>query len=277
MTTHPLYDVAFTASIFLHRTILSFLNSWRQTLTQGYEPCPSEVGLRRHSFHPLPSGPKITSVESSSVIMADPLAAFATISALVIRAFTLSKDVYIRANEITNAPQHIRAITSDLEDFYSLLGTLTMYLDEESDLSVGLVHSAGRTNLEKVLDNCITVFDRTNILVGSYKAIGGTSISTWRKMKYSFKLTETEALRSELAAHKLSLNIAISLVNLYIKLATPQGLNVTNNDQSQYKHQECLLAEIGDGNHTPFSLHRRKVTRNPTKSRRNQSDYTVIG
>jgi hypothetical protein len=105
-----------------------------------------------------------------------------------------------------------------------------MYLDEEGDISVGLIHSAGRINLEKALDNCLLVFDYwINILVGLYKARGGASISGWRKMKYPFKIAETEALRSELAAHKLSLNIAILLVNLYAKLATTEGLNVTNN------------------------------------------------
>jgi hypothetical protein len=221
MTTHPLCNVAFTNSIIFHNILLLLLTPGKRSLTGGYETCTSEVRLRHHPLRPLPIGRGVTSVYSSSVIMADPLAATAAISTLVIRAFTLSKEVYTRTNEIINAPQHIQAITGDLEDFYSILGTLKMYLDEESDLSVGLIHSAGRTNLEKALNNCLLVFDRINVLVGSYKARGGASISGWRKMKYSFKIAETEALRSELAAHKLSLNIAISLVNLYAKLTTP--------------------------------------------------------
>jgi hypothetical protein len=149
--------------------------------------------------------------------MADISAVTSTITTLVIKAFTISNDIYTRTQEIIDAPQHIQAITGDLEDFYSILGTLKMYLEEDGDLSAGLLHSAGRTNLEKALDNCLLMFDRINQLVGSYKARGGVSISTWRKIKYSFKTVETEALRSELAAHKLSLNIAISLVNLYVK------------------------------------------------------------
>lgn len=230
MTTHHLYNVAFTSSIILHNILLLLLTSVKRSLTGEYEPCISKARLRHHPLRPLPTGPRVTSVYFSSAIMADPLAASAAISTLVIRAFTLSKEVYTHTQEIINAPQHIQAITGDLEDFYSILGTLKMYLDEESDLSVGLIHSAGRTNLAKALDNCLLVFDRINILVGSYKARGGASISRWRKIKYSFKIAETEALRSELAAHKLSLNMAISLVNLYVKLAALEDLNVTNNN-----------------------------------------------
>ncbi|KAF4635838.1 hypothetical protein G7Y89_g2253 [Cudoniella acicularis] len=145
--------------------------------------------------------------------MADPIAVASAITGLVIKAFTVSKDVYAQAKQISNAPKHIQAISRDLEDFYSILGTLKLYL-EDGDLTAGLLYSAGRTNLENALENCLLAFDRTNELVGSFKAKGGVGdVGTWKRIQFSFKSAQTEALRNELAAHKLSLNIAISLVN----------------------------------------------------------------
>jgi hypothetical protein len=146
--------------------------------------------------------------------MAEPITIAATITTLVTKAFSISQQVYNQTQLIRNAPQFIKAITNDLEDFYSILGTLMGYLEDE-ELSAGLIHSASRTNIDSALENCLSIFTRINIAIKSFEARGRTgAIGSWHKIKYSFMKDEIEGLGRELCAYKMTLNMAISLANL---------------------------------------------------------------
>lgn len=85
-------------------------------------------------------------------------------------------------------------------------------------MSIGVLEVAETVNISKVLENCLLIFTRINLLVNSYNARGRRGgigdMGNWRKIKYSFKIAETDALRSEMATHKMTLNMAISLVDL---------------------------------------------------------------
>jgi len=146
--------------------------------------------------------------------MVEPLSTAATVLALVGRALVLSQQVYSKANGISNAPKHIKAISVDLEDFYTILGTLKGYL-EDDDFSSGVLHGAAAENLESVLRNSINIFMEISRVLALYKARGGYgNISQWRKIKFSFMKDDVDALRNHLAAHKMTLNMAISVANL---------------------------------------------------------------
>jgi Fungal N-terminal domain of STAND proteins len=146
--------------------------------------------------------------------MVEPLSTAAAVVALVGRALVLSQQVYSKANDILNAPKHIKAISIDLEDFYTILGTLKGYLDDD-DLSSGVLHHATSENLESVLKNSINIFKDISRVLALYNARGGSgNISQWRKIKFSFMKDEVEALRNSLAAYKMTLNMAISVANL---------------------------------------------------------------
>jgi hypothetical protein len=149
--------------------------------------------------------------------MAEPLSLVVTIITLVTKAFTISKDLHSAVEQISNAPKHIKAIAADLEDFYAILGSLKGYL-EDVEMSAGVLQAAEKINIASVIENCLTIFTRINFLVNSYNSrgrYGGIGdMGNWRKIKYSFKIAETEALRNQLSAHKMTLNMAISLVNL---------------------------------------------------------------
>lgn len=143
----------------------------------------------------------------------DPISAASAIAPLVIKAFTLSQQVYTTIRQITNAPKHIKAISNDLEDFYIVLGTLKGYLEDE-DLSQGVLHPSTSDSLESVLENSVKIFTELNGMMLEYRARGGFGdISKWRSIKYTFMTTEVESMRAHLAAHKLTLNMAISLAN----------------------------------------------------------------
>ncbi|KAH8651780.1 hypothetical protein BGZ61DRAFT_541924 [Ilyonectria robusta] len=146
--------------------------------------------------------------------MVEPLNTAATVVALVGNALVLSQQVYSKANDISNAPKHIKAISMDLEDFYTILGTLKGYLDDD-DLSSGVSHHATSENLEMALKNSITIFKDISKALALYNPRDGSGkISQWRKIEFSFMKDEIEALRNSLAANKLTLNMAISVANL---------------------------------------------------------------
>jgi hypothetical protein len=149
--------------------------------------------------------------------MGEPLSLATNMLKLITNAVTASKEVYSAVEAISNAPNHIKAISSDLEDFYSILGSLKGYL-EDVDMSTGVLQAAEKVNIASVIENCLHIFTRISLLVNSYNSRGHRGgigdMGNWRKVKYSFRIAETEALRSQLAAHKMTLNMAISLVNL---------------------------------------------------------------
>jgi hypothetical protein len=151
--------------------------------------------------------------------MGEPLSLAINVTKLVTKEFTASREVYSAVEAISNAPEHIKAIAGDLEDVYSILGCLKGYL-EDVEMSVGVLQAAGKVNIASVIENCLQIFMRINLLVNSYNSRGHRGgigdMGNWRKIKYSFKIAEIKALRSQLAAHKMTLNMGISLVNLSI-------------------------------------------------------------
>ena len=98
--------------------------------------------------------------------MAEALGLAVNITTLLTTAFSISRAVYTLIDQISNAPKHIRAIASDLEDFYSILGTLKGYL-ENQEMSEGVVHAAQTINLSRVLESSVGNFSRINLLVNS--------------------------------------------------------------------------------------------------------------
>lgn len=149
--------------------------------------------------------------------MAEPLSLAVNIITLLTTAYTVSKQVYSTLEQISSAPKHMKAMASDLEDFYSILGSQKGYL-EDAEMSTGVLQAAEKVNIIGVIENSLEIFTKISILVNSYNSRGRRGgigdMGNWRKIKYSFKLAETEALRRQLAAHKMTLNMAISLVNL---------------------------------------------------------------
>jgi hypothetical protein len=63
--------------------------------------------------------------------MADPLSLAVTIVTFVTKAFAISKEIHSAVEQIAKAQKHNKAITADLEDFYSILGCLKGYLEDE--------------------------------------------------------------------------------------------------------------------------------------------------
>lgn len=139
--------------------------------------------------------------------MAAPVKSNSTITGLGVKA--RCKAIYTKPRRAINVLKDIQAIARDLEEFKSKLGTLKQHLENRA-------LSAGKTSLDCVLESPLIACDQLNEFIGTFKARGGVGDipRIWRKIKYSFGGADTKAFINEIAAHRLSLNVAISLVNL---------------------------------------------------------------
>ena len=145
--------------------------------------------------------------------MAEAVGLTSAIVTLVTTAHSSCQELYSKFDGLRNAPKHIVAISSDLQDFYLVLGTIQALLDDE-DFAAGLVQHAQSVNLCKVLKDCVAVFREFSTIVSEYQASNKYSaIGTWQRMKWTFKESEIKALRSDLNGCKVTLNLAISVAN----------------------------------------------------------------
>ncbi|CZR61345.1 uncharacterized protein PAC_11241 [Phialocephala subalpina] len=174
----------------------------------------------------------------------DPLGAASAIAPLVVKAFTLSQQVYTTISQITNAPKHIKAISNDLEDFYIVLGTLKGYLEDE-DLSQCVLHPSASDSLESVLENSVNIFTELSGMILVYKARGGFGdITKWRSIKYTFMSAEVD--KAEISAHMRELEDKLPLISQQVKdlqvAELPQGSphSLTDRKLLLYDHDYTL-------------------------------------
>ena len=107
-------------------------------------------------------------------------------------------------------------MSCDLEDFYLVLGTIQAILDDK-DSAQGILQPMTSENLVGVLKNSMVVFSDISAIVKSYTTQGNSvDSSRWQRLKWTFKEKDVEDLRKTLLAHKMTLNMAISVANLSV-------------------------------------------------------------
>ena len=145
--------------------------------------------------------------------MAEAIGLTSAILSLVTTAYSSCQKLYSTVDGVRNAPKHIALISSDLEDFYLVLGTFQALLDDE-EFSAGIVQYAQSENLCKVLEDCVVVFKNLETIISEYQAHGkDPAISTWQRLKYKFKESEIKDQRRNLSDCKATLNLAIAAAN----------------------------------------------------------------
>lgn len=114
-----------------------------------------------------------------------------------------------------NAPKHVHTIRNDLNDFYQVLGTLQAMHDHES--TAGIVQSATSENLSEVLENSLLFLKSISNVINGISYYGfSMKGKLWRRLRKAFKEKEVEELRRILTAHKITLNLVISIANLSV-------------------------------------------------------------
>lgn len=138
------------------------------------------------------------------------------LNTLVATAYSACQKVDSTFGGARNAPKHIKALSSDLEDFYLVLGTLQALLDDE-DFSSGVIRQATSLNLCKVLENCIATFKNIKIVASEYQTHHKSSEPrTWQRLKWTFRESEISDFRRDLMGCKATLNMSISMANLLV-------------------------------------------------------------
>jgi hypothetical protein len=148
--------------------------------------------------------------------MPEPITIAAGIGSLLTSTYTLSKTLYQSIDGIRQAPRHLMLIPYDLKTFYSILGTLHEYLQED-DTTAGVLHPTIRQDLDGVLTQCVSLFQDIGAFIAEFLRNDATStMSNWRAMRYSWKENEMVQLKEHLMAHKLTLSLALCSANLYV-------------------------------------------------------------
>jgi hypothetical protein len=146
--------------------------------------------------------------------MPEPITIASAVGAIVVNGIKLCLSVYGTIDGMKQAPKHLKAVSSDLKDFYNILGTIQVYLDDK-ELTQGLLHTQSCDNLQSILANCVSVLrDFDKIVSGYIKAGRESSVTRWQKISWTWKLADVDSLRRHLSDHKASLSVAIGMANL---------------------------------------------------------------
>jgi hypothetical protein len=169
--------------------------------------------------------------------MPDPISIATGAVALVKTAFSLCQAIYEAVDRIREAPKHLRAISSDLKGFYSVLGTLDGYIHDE-DMVLGVLHPSTSEDLGEVLANSVSIFKDLQTMINEFlkefsvvdknanekstkrsqprdKSVEPkVDVSKWNSIRSTWKEKEIRILREHLASHKVTLNVTIAMANL---------------------------------------------------------------
>ena len=146
------------------------------------------------------------------------------LASLVATAYSSCQKVHSTFQGAQNAPKHIKALSSDLEDFYLVLGTLQALLNDE-DSSPGVIRQATSLNLSKVLNSCIAIFKNIRIIASEYQIHHKRSEpGTWQRLKWTFRESEISGFRRDLTGCKATLNMSISMANLLVSATEVSNL-----------------------------------------------------
>ena len=150
--------------------------------------------------------------------MAEVIGLASGIATLIAATYTSCQTLSNTIDGIKSAPKYVGVIGKDLQDFYRILGTLQALLDD-GESTAGIVQSATSENLSRVLENSISIFADINKIVSDFSSHGSsTEVKLWRRIRWTFKDKEVGELRRNLTAHKITLNLAISVANLSVFL-----------------------------------------------------------
>lgn len=146
--------------------------------------------------------------------MPEPIAIAAAVSTIVANGIKICLGVYTTVDGIKKAPKHLKAVSLDLKSFYSLLGTIQTYLDDE-ELTHGLLHEQTCGSIQEVLTNCVSILQEFEKIVAGYVNAGRPfNVGRWQKVSWTWKFSDVENLREHLSHHKLTLSLAISMANI---------------------------------------------------------------
>lgn len=151
--------------------------------------------------------------------MPDAIGLSSAVIALASTAYESCQTLHNAIDGFRGAHEQILTLSSDLEGFYLVLGTLQIVLQDEVS-SAAMVERVMSDGLSKALRDSMDVFKKISAIVGKYQAPDHTSHPGVRqKAKWTFDEKKLANHRRELFQCKMTLNTAISVANQYNILA----------------------------------------------------------
>ena len=151
--------------------------------------------------------------QARRVTMAEAIGLASAFITIVATVYISCRDLQSIIDEVANAPKHIQNLSSDLRDFYCVLGSLQSLLDGQES-SKNFQEQAISANLQNVLKNCLLIFEDVGAIISQYQANNRQSTGTWQRLKWHYKEPEIRGFQRDLLGCKTALNLAISMANL---------------------------------------------------------------
>ena len=174
--------------------------------------------------------------------MAEPISLAASLITVAITASELCQAVYQTLSTLREVPKQLRHIHSDLGDFYKVLGTLQALLEDEETMG-GVVQPMTSINLQNVLNNSVTIFKELAALIKPFEEQGqggSTALTPWQRVKWVFGEKERLELRKMLIGNKITLNLAISIANVFVPPLKKTAKSLPSTDDClRYNSSAC--------------------------------------
>jgi hypothetical protein len=147
--------------------------------------------------------------------MAEPIGVISGIIGLLLAATKLSTAISHQIDAIRGVPRTLQLLSTDLKAFRSVLDTLKSSLDRE-DTANGVLHPAVTDELQRVLGESVRVFAALDERLRSCLKDAGSKMGVWRRVRMSLKMREFKEVREELMVQKATLNVTVTVANLYV-------------------------------------------------------------
>ncbi|KAL9621774.1 MAG: hypothetical protein Q9160_003746 [Pyrenula sp. 1 TL-2023] len=162
--------------------------------------------------------------------MAEAVGASSAVITLASTAYKSCQTLHDAVDGFRSAHHQILALSSDLEAFYLILGTLQTVLQDEIS-SAAAVDQVMSDGLSRALKDSIDIFKKITTVIESFKAPKHISPpGNWLRAQWIFKEKTMLDLRQELMECKMTLNIAICVVNEYNLRAVRTTTNKIHSD-----------------------------------------------
>ena len=144
----------------------------------------------------------------------------ANLSSTIAEAETACKALYELIGRMQNVSVDIQLLSRDLDDIYTVTGTLHAYLND-NDFVESVVWAALSGDLAEVVTSSLSIFEdiKTRVKdIDSFKKGDLNTIARGGKepSRPGLGKDEVDGLRKCLTSHKITMNIAISMANLYV-------------------------------------------------------------
>lgn len=139
--------------------------------------------------------------------MADPLSVISGIAGLL----AIGANIYLQLDQfigaVQSAPDDIKDLAREIQDFCSILGRV------EETFKKGVHHDGLMSDLGAVLESCASKFLMLQELVQLYAVKPGDSkvSQTLKGWRWTLQESQVAALRDQLGAHKMTLDITLLL------------------------------------------------------------------